>query len=108
MKIKPKGPWVLVEVTPVEKKSSGGIVLPEELIKKEHGGRDIGTIKEFGPSAYKNLDGCNSPEEWGVKVGDFVEFRRYDGKIPRLAEDNEEMQNLRLILDRDIIAAMEE
>lgn len=109
MKIRPKGPYVLIEIPPVEEISPGGIVTKTaSVMKREHDGRDIGTIIELGPQAFKSLDGCNSPEEWGVKEGDFVEFHRYDGKIPRLAEDREEFQRYRLILDKQIIAAMEE
>lgn len=108
MKIKPCGHWVLIEVTPVEEKSGGGILLPADQVKKEQGGRDIGKVVDIGPIAYKSLSGCNGPHDWGVKVGDSVEFRRYDGKVPRLAEDNESLKNLRLIQDNDIIAVMEE
>lgn len=108
MKIKPAGPYVLIEVVPVEKVSSGGIVLPEELTKREHDGRDIGKIAALGPMAYKDLDGCQTPEEWGVSIGDQVEFHRYDGKAPRLSETHEELKKYRLILDKQIIAVMEE
>jgi co-chaperonin GroES (HSP10) len=108
MKARPVGIWVLIEVVPVEKTTPGGIVLPEDLVDKEHAGRDIGKIVDFGPIAYKSLAGCDGPEDYGVKRGDLVEFRRYDGKMPRLAEQDESLKNYRLIQDNDIIAVMEE
>lgn len=108
MRIRPRGHFVLVEVIPVEEKTAGGIVLPSELVEREHGGRDIGKLVDIGPLAYKGFAHAEGPEDWGVKVGDLVEFNRYDGKQPRLAEDNEELKNLRIVNDNDIIAVMEE
>jgi co-chaperonin GroES (HSP10) len=108
MKIRPAGHWVLVEIEPVEDKSAGGIVLPSEQVKKEHAGRDIGRVVSFGPIAYRSFVGCERPEDWGVKEGNLVEFRRYDGKMPRLAEKEESLKNYRLVQDNDIIAVMEE
>ena len=108
MKIRPAGHYVLVEVEPVEETSEGGIVIQtEDSMTREQGGRDIGTIIEFGPIAYKGFADCHGPRQWGVKEGDKVEFSRYDGKVPRLAEDNPDYANLRLICDNDIIAVME-
>lgn len=109
MKIRPAGHYVLIKVDDVEETTESGIVIRsknEQL--REHEGRDIGTILEFGPLAYKGFAHAETPKEWGVKVGDRVEFKRYDGKVPRLAEDREEFQNLRLICDNDIIAVMED
>lgn len=109
MKYKPAGHYVLVEVKPVETQTDSGIVLysPDEL-KREHGGRDIGKLVALGPLAYQGFAHAESASDWGVKVGDMVEFRRYDGKVPRLAEKHEEFKNLRLINDNDIIAIIEE
>ena len=109
MKIKPVGQYVLVEVLPVEEKSSGGIVLSTaNELKREHGGRDVGRILKFGPVAYKGFTDCDSPEDWGVAVGDLVEFERYNGKIPRMADEIESFKNYRVLYCRDIMAIMEE
>lgn len=108
MKIKPKGYFVLVEIEPVEETyANSSIVMPETYHKKEVGGRDIGTIISFGPTAFKGFEGCDSPEDWGVKVGDKVEFNRYDGKTPRIGEIDQELANMRIIRDSDIIAGLE-
>lgn len=113
--IKPCGPVVIVEVVPVDDKYEGTtIVRPTIETKREHGGRDIGYVRAIGPTAYSSLAGCESAEHWGVKIGDLVEFNRYDGKIPRGSELYEkiivegkeiESKNLRLVHDNDIIAS---
>lgn len=109
MKIKPVGFKVLVEVSPVEEKSPGGIItsLPNEL-ERERKGRDVGKILAFGPICFQGYADCKTPADWGVKIGDLVEFNRYDGKETRMAEVCPEMKNYRYINDNDIIAVIEE
>jgi co-chaperonin GroES (HSP10) len=85
MKIKPTGFYVLVEVDPIEEKTKGGIVIAESLAKKEHAATEEGHIRAFGPCAYVGWKGCENPdipayEQWGVNIGDRVEFQRYEGK----------------------------
>jgi co-chaperonin GroES (HSP10) len=85
MKIKPCGYYVLVDVTPAETVTKGGIVLPDELTKKEQMAEETGTIIAFGPTAYVGMRGCEAEglfayEQWGLKVGDKVEFKKYEGK----------------------------
>ena len=108
MKIKPAGYFVLIEIEPVEETfANSAIVMAEDSRKKEIGGRDIGTVVSFGPIAFKGFDGCDSPEDWGVKIGDRVEFNMYDGKTPRVSELDKNLENLKLIKDNDIIAIVE-
>ena len=85
MKIKPCGYFVLVDITPVETITKGGIYLPKELTDKEQMVEETGTILAFGTTAFVGMRGCDSEdapahEQWGVKVGDLVEFKRYEGK----------------------------
>lgn len=108
--LKPCGYYVLIRMEPVAKTSSGGIYMqtPEQL-KREKVGNSVGTILEFGPAAFKGLsNGVNEPEQWGVSVGDKVEFTSYDGKQPKSAhEPDEDGENLlRLIQDQHIIAKL--
>jgi len=108
MKIKPAGYFVLVEVEPVEETHKGtSIVMVKEERDREHGGRDVGKVLSFGPLAFKGFDNCTGPEDWGVKEGDLVEFNRYDGKIPRFGELNEEFKNYRILIDNSILAVVE-
>ena len=108
MKIKPVGFYVLIEIEPVEETfSNSTIVMPEDQRKREIGGRDIGKVISFGKTAYLGFDGCECPEDWGVKTGDMVEFNRYDGKESRVAEIDKSLINLRYIKDSDIIGIVE-
>lgn len=109
MRIKPTGHYVLVKVEAIEDTHTGtSIIMVSDEARREHGGRDIGIVLEFGPTAYKGFAGCESPEHWGVKVGDKVEFNRYDGKIPRVAELDDKFKDYRIINDNDIIAVVED
>jgi len=44
-----------------------------------------------------DLDG---PEDWGCKIGDIIEFRRYDGQAPEL----EGYEDYFYINDEDVVA----
>ena len=67
--------------------------------EREENGHCVGRIKAFGPTAFLGHEGCESPGDWGVELGDLVEFYRYDGKIPLF--DTE--RRYRLINDSDIL-----
>lgn len=107
---KPLGHFVLVELIPVQFKSTGGIVLMSEAtIKKEEGAGDVAKVIAFGPTAYKGFADCKSPEDWGIKVGDTVELSgRYDGKKSRLADFDNKYKSLRYIVDDDIVGVLSE
>ena len=104
MKYRPCGYRVLIKMDSVDKEITEGALKGFKLgsddeQKKEEHGHCIGRIVSFGPTAFKGYAGCESPEDWGAKVGDLVEFNRYDGKIP-LGDTNEEY---RIINDCDIL-----
>ncbi len=104
--IRPVGHTILVKVTPIEEKSKGGIIVSNNDEKqRELDGRDIGEIVSMGPLAYRGYRGAidlNGPQDWGVKIGDNIEFRRYDGKIPR----TEGYKNYRWLNDEDVIGVI--
>lgn len=109
MKIKPCGYFVLVDVTETEKVSKGGIVLPEELTKKEQAVEETGTIVSFGPTAFVGMRGCEDDsipayEQWGLKVGDKVEFKKYEGKKSYVPG----FDNYRYIPDTHIIGVIDD
>lgn len=103
--VKPLGFHVLIEVVPIKFKSTGGILLhSKEEQERENSGRDLGKIIAFGPTAYKGFEGCESPADWGVKLGDTVELKgRYDGKKSCIEDYDESHENLRYVSDSDII-----
>lgn len=103
--IRPTGYYVLVEIEEVSVKSTGGIIIETHKDEKRLvEAQCVGTILAFGPMCFKGLEcGCNSPEEWGLKVGDKVEFNSYDGKRPKaLGADTRQ----RLIIDQHIIGVI--
>ena len=101
----PLGYNVLVEIIPVQIKSTGGIILSSaDEAEKERKGRDLARIIAFGPTAFKGYSGCDSPADWGVKDGDIVELStRYDGKFTRAGEYNKDYENYRYVSDQDIM-----
>lgn len=103
--VKPLGHYVLVEIIPVQFQTASGIIInTADEQKREEKGRDIAKIIAFGPTAYKGFEGCDSPEGWGVKVGDTIELKsRYDGKSSRASEYDKKYSSLRYVLDNAII-----
>lgn len=103
--VRPLGFHVLIEVVPVKFESAGGIVLfSKEEQERENGGRDLGKIIAFGPTAYKGFEGCDCPADWGVKVGDMVELKgKYDGKKSCVKDYDEKYSKLRYVSDSDIV-----
>lgn len=111
---RPLGFYVLIEMQEVQEVSDGGIVLAIDK-KREQDAVDIGVVKAIGPIAFCGLDGCDpnryppshpyhkaAPHEiWGVKVGDKVEYRRYEGKLSNAGK------NLRYIPDTQIIGVID-
>lgn len=101
----PLGYNVLVRLLPVEVKSAGGIITKlSDDVKREKGAMDIAQIIAFGPTAYLGYAGCDSPQDWGVDVGDLIELStRYDGKLTRAGEYGKEYENYRYVSDQDIM-----
>ena len=108
--VRPLGHYVLIEIVPVKFVSNGGIVLSSaNEQERERKGRDLGKILAFGPTAYKGFEGCDTPEGWGVAVGDVVELKgRYDGKFSSVAEYDNQYNSLRYVSDSDIIGIFSE
>lgn len=103
--IEPCGHYVLVEVVEFLEKTVGGIIMDSNTVKAESKGRDMATIISFGPTAFKGFSGCDSPEDWGVAVGDVVQLNsRYDSITPRMHEYLDEYKDLRVIPDSTIIS----
>ncbi len=107
--IKPTGFHVLIEMEAVEKTTAGGIIIATHSEHaREQGGHDVGTVLALGPTVhmgYEGCDGATSEEraaQWGYKIGDKVQFDRYQGKLL----DIEGYENHRVIVDVNIIAAI--
>ncbi len=67
---------ILIDPDKKETVSPGGIVIPEEILKKERKAVEYGTVLQVGPTAY--LDHGRDPNI--LKAGDRVCINRYSGK----------------------------
>lgn len=92
--LSPLGFYVLVEVIEVESTSEGGIYLGDQ--GREQSAEEAGYLRAVGPTAYFGWEGCEytSPiydgnkwsdvimpyQQWGLEIGDLVEFRAFEGK----------------------------
>ena len=89
MAFTPTGYFVLIRMEKVEQVTESGIILHTgDQTKREQRGHFRGVVEAFGPSAYSGLDAIpDGPDtsaegraaQWGVAIGDVVEFKRYDG-----------------------------
>ena len=77
MKIRPLHDRVIVKRIEEERKSAGGIVIPDTAAEKP----DQGEVLAIGPGK-KNEDGKLSPVD--VKVGDKVLFGKYSGQTVKV------------------------
>ena len=92
---KPTGHRVLVKVEQVEKVTEGGIIIPEDVTKREQLGQDGGIVVEVGNTAYSDQEA-----PW-CKVGDFVKFGRYAGQLIVKKESDDGVE-YRVLNDLDI------
>lgn len=109
---KPLGFYVLIEMDEIENLSAGGIVLATHTEhKREQNACEAGIVIAFGPLAFQGFHNCEGPEDWGVAVGDRVEYERYEGKASQYDKEGKvcELQDrrLRFIPDSKIIGKQE-
>lgn len=95
MKLKPLGDRIVVKVLSEEKKTKGGIVLPDTAKEKPTEGEvlAVGTGKVLD-------NGTKQPVE--VKVGDHIIFSKYAGTEVKV--DGEELV---IFSERDVLAIIE-
>lgn len=72
----------------------------DDLNAREEEANSKGWVLAFGPTAYLGFAGCEGPEDWGLELGDYVEFQSYNGI--RSAFDSS--KSLRVIPDSNIIS----
>jgi co-chaperonin GroES (HSP10) len=74
---------VIIKPDHVEKKTDGGIIIPDMVTDKERKAVEYGTVVRVGPRAY--MDYGRSPDI--LQKGDRVTFARYAGKEVRDTDD---------------------
>ena len=110
-KVKPAGYSVLVELYETHAKNDNGdavsefgIILEQQTSRKEQESVQIAKVIEFGPSAFSNLPcGSKKPEDWGVKVGDYILFDSYCGR--KISPDPKDTR--RILTDQEVRAVVE-
>ena len=112
--LKPLGFYVLVKVEKVEQLTESGIYLAsDDLLSREQEANSKGWILAFGPTCYRGFAGhgddgmCDGPSDWGLEVGDYVEFQSYNGILSAFENigesSNKRQKTLRIIPDSNII-----
>lgn len=92
---------ILIAMPMVKEKTSGGIIQPEELLRREHTAAIVGNVIDMGPDCY--LDYVKFPNGPYCKRGDWVIFRSYSGTRIKIKN-----QEFRLINDDCIEAVVED
>lgn len=88
---------VLVKPEVIEKKTAGGIILPDTVREKQRFAKETGFIKAFGSLAFTDPDWRDN-----VFSGTRVIYDRYSGVLIKGADGEE----YRIIQDKDIIAVL--
>ena len=112
--LKPLGFYVLVKVEKVEQLTESGIYLAsDDLLSREQEANSKGWILAFGPTCYRGFAGhgddgmCDGPSDWGLEIGDYVEFQSYNGILSAFENvgesSNKKQKTLRIIPDSNII-----
>ncbi len=104
--IKPTGHHILIKPDVIEKVSSGGIILNDDMVNRENTASVKGTLVAVGENAWKDFGG----KAW-AKVGDKVYFKRH---VSDKIEDETNLDEhgkpslLFLLSDENILAVIEE
>jgi len=100
--ITPKGFRILVRKDPVEKVSSGGIVIVSDDELQE-ANMNIGRVVAIGDIAYKAYSPDYTGKRW-VEVGDHVTWSKHAER--RMVDPYTNDKDLYILNDDDIIAVM--
>lgn len=92
------GHRVLVFVFPVERTTDGGIVIPENVAKREDMKQERAYVVNIGPTAWLDTPGGRAREQAWAGPGDFVYISKYAGYKVEGKDGNE----YRIINDLDI------
>lgn len=110
---KPTGWRLLIGMIKIEEKSSGGILLVDDHIKKEECVRFYGKVLAIGPGAYQHpkFQGGISleqsePKPW-CRVGDIVVIGQYAGQYVH-CQYNNDTYKLKLINDDEVLATIDD
>lgn len=102
--ITPAGHRVLVWPIPSERKTEGGILIPDEAAKREDMAQIKAQVIAIGSGAFKTLPGYEADTDPWCKVGDIVLIAKFAG----LYYNSKSGQQYRVINDVDVVAVIGE
>lgn len=97
----PVGFRILIAIPEKDEKTDGGILLPEDMRKREEAASIVGMVLKMGPDAYADAE--RFPNGPWCKEGDFIVMRSYSGT--RLEIHGQEF---RIINDDSVEAVVED
>ncbi len=97
----PVGYRLLIAIPEKEEKTDGGILLPEDMRKREEAASMVGMVLKIGPDAYKDTE--RFPNGPWCKEGDFILMRSYSGTRIEIHG-----QEFRVINDDSVEAVVED
>jgi len=109
----PLGDRVLVKPEALERKTAGGIVIPDQVIDQHSLAQSIGYVVALGPDVW--IDRVDFNSEGGrkghsgfskaqAKIGDRIVYAKYAGlKVPGKDEED-----YRIIRDKDVCATVDQ
>lgn len=89
---------VIIKLEEKESKTESGIIIPEDILKKERKATEIGTVVAIGSTCFKAF----GEELSTLKIGDKVIIAKYSGKEVRDLDDTEYV----IVNDEDIICKL--
>ena len=103
----PIGPYILVRMLEPEDISNGGIIIPTD--ERDQSAMRVGLVLAHGPTSLAGYELPNGKKtrglnDYGLSVGDFVEYERHSGKIVSYAQ----FKGYRVLSDRDIYMVYKE
>ena len=90
---------VLIRPDPVEERTKGGLLLPDQTKESDKHAQQRGTIVSMSPASF---DYAEWPEGTKPEIGDRVIFARYEGILWKEGDDE-----FRLVKDKAIAAVIE-
>jgi len=95
----------VVKLDPVEEKTQGGIIVPQQVMDQEGMAQVHGTLVDKSEMAFTDVDNhrwkCEVPS-----IGDRVMIAKYSGLVVRGEEEGVKTE-YRIINDKDIVAFKE-
>ena len=103
----PIGSYVLIKMLEPEDISNGGIIIPTD--DRDQAAMRVGLVLKFGPTALAGYElpdkkSTRGPNDYGVNIGDFVEYERHSGKMVSY----QQFKGYRILSDQDIYMVYKE